>query len=373
MRMLILWLLLCLSAVSHAHKASDSYLTLTAQDNGQLQVRWDIALRDLDMLLNLDVDNNRQLTWGEIVGETAALQQLVRNSLIVQRWQQPCSVFSFSPLALDNHVDGTYAVFVMHSQCQPQGAWALQYRLLQELDASHRGITLWQQQSQMAQTLVLSASNEWLALGKTSTQSTVGDFWLEGVHHIWSGYDHILFLLSLLLPVVLVWSQHSWRPIDKWQSALWDAAGVVTAFTLAHSITLILAALNWVYLPSRWVEAAIAASVVIAAIHNVWPMLNRWRWLMAFGFGLIHGFGFASALADLTAGVDARLWALVGFNLGVESGQLAIVFLFVPLAYAVRCSQYYQRWLVTGGSITIASIAGLWLCQRLLDVVWIPG
>ena len=111
---------------------------------------------------------------------------------------------------------------------------------------------------------------------------------------------------------------------------------VVTAFTVAHSITLSLAALGVISLPSRLVESAIAASVVLAALNNVCPVVYGGRWIIAFCFGLIHGFGFASVLTDLGLPQDSLLLALVAFNLGVELGQLAIVAVFLPIAYALR-------------------------------------
>ncbi len=143
---------------------------------------------------------------------------------------------------------------------------------------------------------------------------------------------------------------------------------VVTAFTLAHSITLSLAALGVVVLPSRLVESAIALSVVLAALNNLWPVVYRKRWLIAFCFGLIHGFGFASVLADLGLPQESLLIALVAFNLGVEAGQLAIVGVFLPVAYALRRTAFYQRGVFLLGSAAIALVALLWLVQRAFNL-----
>lgn len=367
------WCLCCLSSVSYAHKASDSYLNIQQIDASTLHIQWDIALRDLDILLNLDANNDRQLTWREVVVRTLELEQLATQNLVIRRNTQDCKTDNVQPIAIDNHVDGAYAVMRFSVQCEQQGAWAIQYRLLENIDVLHRGILSWQALHQTAQTLVVAAGEQEVILSNLNQQHTVQSFWQEGIGHIWAGYDHILFLLSLLLPIVLVRHQQTWQPVQRWQTALLDAVGIVTAFTLAHSLTLVLAALQWVYLPSRLVESLIAASVIIAALHNLWPVLHRWRWLMAFAFGLIHGFGFASALTDLTAGLEAPLWALLGFNLGVETGQLIIVMIFIPLAYCYRASPYYQRWLLTGGSLAVASVASLWLCQRLFNLSLIAG
>ena len=139
---------------------------------------------------------------------------------------------------------------------------------------------------------------------------------------------------------------------------------VVTAFTLAHSITLSLAALGLISLPSRLVESAIAASVIFAALSNLRGAVELKRWVMAFVFGLIHGFGFASVLADLGLPQNALVLALVGFNVGVEIGQLAIVAVFLPLAFLLRRTRFYQVAVLKGGSLIVALLATWWLVQR---------
>ena len=143
---------------------------------------------------------------------------------------------------------------------------------------------------------------------------------------------------------------------------------VVTAFTVAHSITLSLAALGVVSLPSRFVESAIAASVVFAALNNLRGTIERRRWVMAFVFGLIHGFGFASALADLGLPTQALALALVGFNVGVELGQMAIVVAFIPFAFWLRATKFYRVGVLVVGSILVALIAAYWFIQRAFDV-----
>jgi hypothetical protein len=189
----------------------------------------------------------------------------------------------------------------------------------------------------------------------------------EGVWHIWLGFDHILFLVSLLLPAVLARRSGAWRPAVSFRAAFVDVAKIVTAFTIAHSITLSLAALGVVSLPSRWVESAIALSVVLAALNNLFPVVANGRWIAAFGFGLIHGFGFAGALSDLGLPSGSLALSLAGFNIGVELGQLAIVALFLPLAYALRATFAYRRVFLAGGSAVIAMIAGVWLVEHVFE------
>ena len=133
-------------------------------------------------------------------------------------------------------------------------------------------------------------------------------------------------------------------------------------------MTLTLAALDVVSLPSRLVESAIAASVVLAALNNLWPLITRRVWLVAFGFGLIHGFGFASVLADLGLPQEGLVLALLGFNLGVEAGQLAIVLALLPLVYGLRQSALFKGFALPASSFAIALIASLWLIERAFDL-----
>jgi hypothetical protein len=188
------------------------------------------------------------------------------------------------------------------------------------------------------------------------------------VWHIWIGFDHILFLLSLLLPSVLRRQGDRWAAVDRATDAFKDVLKVVTAFTVAHSITLSLAVLGVINLPSRLVESVIAASVVAAAVNNLRPLVLERLWMVAFGFGLVHGFGFASVLADLGLPRDALALALVGFNVGVEVGQLAIVAVFLPVAYALRRTAFYRRCVMLGGSLGITAVAGIWLIERAFNV-----
>ena len=118
--------------------------------------------------------------------------------------------------------------------------------------------------------------------------------------------------------------------MESFKPAFWEVCKIITAFTLAHSITLSLAVLGIVNLPSRWVESVIAASVLLVALHNLYPVIQARLWIVTFVFGLIHGLGFASVLLDLEIPGTSLLLALAGFNLGVETGQIAIVGILLP-------------------------------------------
>jgi hypothetical protein len=245
------------------------------------------------------------------------------------------------------------------------------YSLLFDVDPSHRGLVQWVAPGGTASQALLfgtESAEQTLDLGPHGWWETLRQYVVEGTWHIWIGYDHILFLLSLLLPAVLMRRGDDWEPAPSLRRSLLEVLKVVTAFTLAHSITLSLAALQVISLPSRLVESTIALSVVAAALNNLRGTIERRRWVMAFIFGLVHGFGFASVLADLGLPQDALVLALVGFNLGVELGQMAIVVAFVPIAFWLRKTLFYRHGVLTFGSIAVAIVAAWWFIQRAFDI-----
>jgi len=160
--------------------------------------------------------------------------------------------------------------------------------------------------------------------------------------------------------------------VERFRPALINVLKIVTAFTLAHSLTLSLATLGIVRLPPRLVESTIAASVILAALNNIRPVLGERGWIVAFCFGLVHGFGFANVLVDLGLARPTLALALIGFNLGVEIGQLAIVAAFLPLAFGLRGSWVYQRLTFRFGSAVIALLAATWMMERIFDFKWLP-
>jgi len=366
-RFALLWLMLAFQMTAWAHKASDSYLVVDVKGNA-IAAQWDIALRDIDFALGLDRDGNAEITWGELRARQSDLSAWALSRLELNRSGScPLQVTS---LQVDEHTDGGYAVLRLAGVCPgASGPLGLQYRLLFDLDSLHRGLlrlTL----DGATHTTVISPTSGVLQFGamQTSRWAQFKQYLVEGVWHIWIGFDHILFLLSLLLPAVLVLQMRRWQGVVNFGAALREVLWVVTSFTAAHSITLSLAALGLVSLPSRLVESAIALSVVLAAANNLWPLVEHRRWLVAFGFGLIHGFGFASVLAELGLPTDALALSLLGFNAGVEVGQMAIVAGFLPVAFLLRNTRLYLRGVFVLGSWLTMLVALIWLLERALDL-----
>ncbi len=200
--------------------------------------------------------------------------------------------------------------------------------------------------------------------------SGAGAFVREGIHHVVTGLDHIAFVLALLLAVVIARDAGGNWQVRRLGPALRTTAGVVSAFTVAHSITLIAAALGYVELPSRLVESSIAASIVFTAVADIVRPEARWRLATAFGFGLMHGLGFARMLAELLP-PDDLVVPLLCFNLGVELAQLAIVAIAVPsawLAARVLSAPRYRSVALPVLATPLVIFGAIWLVERLADV-----
>ncbi len=370
MSRLSLLLLLLAPLAALAHKPSDSYLHLTRDGNG-FSGRWDVALRDLDEVLALDAEGDGVITWGELRARQADVTGYVLGRLSLGAEGAPCPLSPDGALRVVRHSDGAYAVLAFAALCPAApAALDVDYSLLFDRDSQHRGIV------QVAgagasETLVLTASRhtERVSLDGLSPWRRFGEMVVQGGIHIFEGLDHLLFLFALLLPSVLRREEDGrWTPVAHFGPALRDVVKVVSAFTVAHSLTLSAAVLGLVSLPSRFVESAIALSVIAAALNNVFPVVRGTRWVVALALGLLHGFGFASTLADLGPATGNLAVTLVGFNVGVELGQLACVAGFLPLAFALRGSVLYRRALFVGGSVAIAVVACAWLAERAFGV-----
>jgi hypothetical protein len=355
-----------------AHKPSDAYLALSAE-GGRMTGQWDIALRDLDFAIGLDADSDGAITWGETRAREEEVAAYALARLSIEADGGACAL-SAGRLLVDRHSDGAYAALPFIADCPAGHRLTIAYRLFADIDPQHRGL-LRLAAGETTQTAVFGpdTARQSFDLDRAGLWRQLADHAADGVEHIWRGYDHILFLLSLLLPAVLLRRGGSWAPQPSFRAALIDVIRIVTAFTLAHSVTLALASLKIVELPARLSESAIAVSVIVAALNNIFPLIEGRRWMVAGGFGLLHGFGFAAVLTDLGLPPGAMTVALFGFNIGVEIGQLAIVSVFLPLAWALRGAAAYRQAGVIGGSCLIAGLAAVWLVERAFDMSLLPA
>ena len=368
----VVWL--CFAVAAQAHKASDSYLQLDVVPTG-LEVRWDIALRDLDVAIDLDSDADGKLTWGEIRSQWPRIEAYAMQRLTIEG-----CVLTPKGRGLERRNDGAYAVLYLTSPCTLPAQPRISYSLFAEVDPTHRGIAKVQRPGAEVVLSVLEPST--LAAAASQAAGSGADarakrpaaapsrweFLGEGVRHILTGYDHVLFLLCLLLPSVMRRTPQGWRPVEKLSQAVWPVVGIVSAFTVAHSITLGLAALKIVSLTPSFIEPAIAVTIILAALDNVLPIFPVRRVVVTFFFGLIHGFGFAAVLSELNLPRAAFVWALLQFNVGLELGQLLIVAVATTALFTFRLWRGYARWVIGGGSVVAIVIGALWLIERTANV-----
>ena len=373
-----------MATTAFAHKSSDSYLQIDATP-GRLDVRWDIALRDLDIALDLDADGDGKLTWREVKDAWPRIEAYALPRLAIAG----CELRTTGQ-GLERRNDGAYAVIRLTSACTLAAEPAIAYTLFADVDPTHRGIAKIQRPGQPIRLVVLDPAKSVAAAAAATTasgsasgvQATAAShdaaspsrwqFLNEGIRHILTGYDHVLFLLCLLLPAVMRRTPTGWQPVENLSQAILPVIGIVSAFTIAHSITLALAALKLVSLPSSFIEPAIAVTIMLAAIDNIWPIFPVRRIVVTFFFGLIHGFGFASVLSELNLPTADFAWALLQFNLGLEAGQLMVVGAATALLFGLRGWSGYRSVVIRGGSTVALAISALWFIERTANVKVLP-
>ena len=361
------------SPCAFAHKASTSYLHVRAEAQ-RLDIRWDIAIRDLDTAIGLDADNDGAVTWGELKAAKSRLFDYAASHLRIGSANADCPLLP-QDLKVVSHSDGAYAVLLFRADCAgPTRELALDYSLLFEVDALHRGLIVveFADQGRLLSTQSGIFAPNAHVLKFSAEQSSVarlfGQYFKAGMFHVWSGLDHMLFLAGLFLPAVLRRSKGRWLAVANLRTAVRDTAIIVTAFTIAHACTLSLAATGAFTLPSRWVESAVALTVLFAGLNNLVPMVYRELFWLSAGFGLIHGAAVASALIDLGLPARGRVWSLLAFNLGVETAQLALLAAVIIPAFLMRNTRFYRYWILIPGSTIVAAVGLCWFIERAFGV-----
>jgi hypothetical protein len=359
--------------VALAHKTSYAYLNAVVAGDS-VSGKLELAVRDFDFAFfdyafGPGADRGGKANLDQLHRHEKEIAALLLEKISIGPPGAPCGLKP-GAISLDSHSGEDYVVLLFSGNCESLGAQLqIGYDLMFAIDPQHRalidvrrdGVNFSGVMTPDTKVLQFNAAEK-------NLRDTILAYIHQGVHHIWIGYDHILFVCSLLLPAVLLRKQNKWQPVDGFAGAFWGVASVITAFTLAHSITLSAAAFGIIELPSRLVESAIAVSVAVAAINNIYPIITRRLWVVAFAFGLIHGLGFASVLSEFGLPDDRKLAALVSFNVGVELGQLSIVVTLLPFLFAARRKATYSRFVMPAGSFVIAVVALIWFVERATGV-----
>ncbi len=364
---LILTLGALLAGTAFAHKPSDSFLTIDLEGttvSGQL----DLALKDLEPALGLDGDGDGRVTWGELKAKRAAIEAYARERLHLRTTKEDCALAPLD-LLVTTHTDGAYASLIFDTTCMHEKIAALDvgYDALFDLDAQHRGLLkISFREAQVSHVFTAASRAYHFDATGGGTRQRLAAFAAEGLHHIFRGYDHMLFLVALVLPAVFWRPGRRLLPRARLRSVLVDTAKVVTAFTVAHTVSLCLTTFHVITPPpARLVEALIALTIVLTALNNIVGVVRERRWAVGFAFGLIHGIGYASVLADL--GLEGWNLAspLIGFNLGVEAAQLIVIAAFLPLAFLLRRTRFYRTVVLYGGSAATGLLALSWMLEQL--------
>lgn len=362
---------------ARAHGSSNAYLTLSPSGN-ELTGQWEIAIRDLDYAIGLDTDGNGAVTWGELRARRVAIEEYAFTRLTLTDGNgQTCPIHP-DALLVDHHGDGTYAVLRFGASCAAGARTGLtrvgvRYNLLFDLDPQHRGLLKVQQgDNTRVQVLSPEAPSASFDVGDDSAGAAFTDFFFAGAAHIMGGIDHILFVAVLLFPAIFVRVGRRWTPNDRFWNAFLETVKTLSAFTLAHAITLTAAVTGLVHIPARITDTAVALTIVATAIDNIVPIFRGRRWMLGFGFGLIHGFGYASALGPLHLPPGALATALLGFNIGVETVQILLVALILPLTYTLRFWRGFPLHFVPAASGVAVMLATLWLIDRALNLQLAP-
>ena len=352
------------SPATQAHAQSTSFLVLDIRDDGPVPVRWDLSVHDLVWSVFIDADYDGLATWREIEDARASIVNAALAQISVERGGVACAL-RVDDLAMTHRAELDHLSLRMIADCPRTGRLAIGGPLFMTGDVSQRVLISAHRGKETLAGAVSAAATTWNEPVQVSAWASFARFIGEGVWHVLIGYDHIAFVLLLLLPSVL-------RPVNgKWEGAAGigqvtrDIVMIVTAFTIAHSTTLALAVTGTVILPIQPIEVAIAASIAVAGLLNLMPRWSGWRLPLAFGFGFVHGFGFANAMSELDTSGGALFPLLAGFNIGVELAQLGIVAVVLPLIYLARRRRWYAGGVLPLGSCALGAAGVVWLIQRL--------
>ncbi len=344
--------------MARAHRGSATYLVVEPTEDG---ARVTAQLEIVDAAMELGLGEGAEET--AVLADEERLRGWITSGITLEGAGGPC-VATAGPITHAASEDAPRLSVELAYVCpSPATGLVLHDATIFGSDAQHESFVR-ERFGSGEETRVLRVGRQDAPIGEPiSLAALLGQFLWEGVMHLLTGYDHLLFLLSLLLTAGELAKKHGHR------QALRDVGLVVTAFTLGHSITLVAAALGVIVLPARLVESVIAGSIVVVAVLNiVRPESRRYMPYVALCFGLVHGFGFSSVLADLGLPSRARVLCLLSFNVGIELAQLGCVAIAIgPLAW-LATKPGYRQWVVRGGSTVIAALATFWMIERALGL-----
>ncbi|WJJ95635.1 HupE/UreJ family protein [Algibacter luteus] len=378
MKKLLFLFALLSSSFIYAHAPNSSYIFLRIYEKDGIEGRFEINATEINTFFNLNIPKNAKIE--DIAPYKDLIQEYIRKNVSFSSelgdYKIVFEELGYLPINYGNFMEFHFRLEEVKTLPDNLNIY---YNIGFNEDKSHKGFLTveynWKagminNEAVIALDFSPSEPNDTLNLSESSVLTGFIAMIKQGVWHIWIGIDHILFLLALILPSVVRRKNDTvfgWEPVLTFKTAFIYIIKVVTFFTIAHTITLTLASLELVTLPSQLVESIIAFSIGLAAYHNIRPIFKMKDWIIAFIFGLFHGFGFASVLSDLGLTGEFLTLSLLGFNLGVEIGQVVIIIGIFPLLYLIRNYKFYPKFLVYT-SVLLIIISLYWFIERIFDI-----
>lgn len=366
------------SVPARGHAVGENYIFLAFSREGEIDGRFEFHMDDLDGKLGLDFGDADPAVVRARLEETAP----VVHAYILERFSMSADG---RPVAIEFTRRGLmkegahFAQYHFRASVAPlPDVLSFRHEMMFEGDRLHRGLLVLSYNpvtdthyGEEKAAIVFSRSQSEQSLDLREPIPDLlrpRDFVWQGILHIWIGIDHILFLIVLMLPAVLRRKDDRWEPAESFGKAMLQVVKIVTVFTVAHTITLALSALDFISLPGRFVESIIAASIIMVAANNIFPKFKEGAALVIFFFGLFHGMGFASVMGEIPFRMENLVKVLIAFNAGVEIGQLAIVVTAFGVLFALRKLTLYQPVVLRLGSAAAAVVAAFWFLQRALGL-----
>ena len=331
----------------HAHQGSLAFWTIGV-DNEGVDSKVVISLLDLNFLEKLDGNADGLLDYDEVAANQELVQERVLQHFLIRNdgREGRNEVHGFEILQ-----SGNLELLVRHQFEGELGVIEIESKLFQLTDDQHQTLCRVQTEGEVTEYMLnvrTPVERVEILQGWAGLAQRMGRFLTLGVEHIFTGYDHLAFLLGLIV-------------LGGPLAAL---VGVVSSFTVAHSLTLILATLDIVVLPTQFVETAIALSICYIALENMFVREIKYRWIITFFFGLIHGFGFSNILREMELPRRGLFTSLLSFNLGVEIGQIVVILILFPLILYISRRTWHPV-AVTLTSTVILALGGFWFVQRI--------
>ena len=385
MIVMIIGLLFGSTPTASAHTGTQSYVYLQIFDDA-IFGRVEYPIGDLNRLLGYDIaEDDVDQALVDVVAERVALEAYTSDhlSLYPVDGQRDDWTFTYGEMSTLEASNGGYAIldFEINERFDPTPrTFQMDYDGIIEADSGRDAFLIIE--TDFGSGTFNNEAGTFLRFTSDSTVQTVdleeSSFWKGvtgtiglGAEHIRIGTDHILFIFALVLPAAMVFVRRgdkrgTWEPSPSFTSSLWRILKIVTMFTVAHSITLAIGGFEIIDLSPRLVESIIAISIAVAALHNIRPIWPNKEWLVAFVFGLFHGFGFAGLLSELGLTRSNRFVSLLGFNIGVELGQAAIILMVFPVLFVLRRTRAFVPMMYVS-SVGLAVVALAWATERIFD------